>query len=243
MPDLPRLTATLVRDKRSGEMFLQGREEFTPRLANVFGNGKFKPVRQHFDKQIVFEAEVSYRYSEHADDDVTDCSEVYGFRIWGWSVTPDGPEASLSLSGGWEYFQGDYPPGAEYGWDALLYEAVEQLREARIAQRHNKTLPVRLVGGLPAPTDLIDKRRLVIFIELFVPEYPEDHSDEDDRWLDLCVCYSNGQAVEHEAASLFALIDGLIYGGYDCEWFRVAPTIVHCFPTKTREAFYPKQNK
>ncbi len=147
MADAPRETASLVRDPVSGQMFLQGREVFTPDLANVFGNGDFQPVCRAGDQRIVFEAEVRYGFSAQADDDRTDQAEVYSFRLWGWSVTPAGAQASL-MFGDWEDFQGDDPPGAPYGWDALLYEAVHQLREARGAYRHHRIRPTRVVGRL-----------------------------------------------------------------------------------------------
>lgn len=221
-----RSTAHVVVHEPTGTLFLQGREEFTPRSANIFGSRDFNPVCGHFDKKIEYEAEVSYRYSETADDDGSDHSEVYGFRIWGWDITPQGASARL-MFGDWEYFQGDDPPGADYGWDALLYEAVHQLREARAAHRHNRSLSPRLIGEPFTPEKpphapsasasiwFVNNRSRAVSIEILDQDRLIDYEfeDEDARFL-MRVHYADGQVFEQEWIYLETIAEVLFYTDY-----------------------------
>jgi len=141
-----RATATRVQDERTGKYYLQGREEAVKGLANVFGNGDFMPLTwpQAYDKTLVFEAEVVYCFSAVADDNAFDRSEVFRFRLWGWSAKEGGAEPSVTMD--WQDFNGDDPPGEPYGWNCLLIEAVERLREVR----SGKALFTPLVVGAPS---------------------------------------------------------------------------------------------
>lgn len=123
-----RTTAKRIRDEASGAFSLQGVEETTLNRTNVFGDGDFSPVAAK-RKRLSYEAEVAFAFEVRADDDKLDYSDVFRFRLWSWSLTPDGAEAELLQD--WQDFNGDDPPGAEYGWDQLLRAAVDRLRRAR----------------------------------------------------------------------------------------------------------------
>ncbi len=127
-----RTTVTRIRDEASGAFYLQGVEETTLNRTNVFGDGDFTPVAAK-RRRLSYEAEVEFAFEVRADDDKLDYSDVFRFRLWSWSLTEGGAEggAEATVLMGWQDFNGDDPPGAEYGWDQLLRAAVDRLRRAR----------------------------------------------------------------------------------------------------------------
>jgi hypothetical protein len=136
MEEEQRTTSTRERDEPSGAFYLQGVEETTLNKTNVFGDGDFVPVAAT-RKRLSYEAEVAFAFEVRADDDKLDYSDVFRFRLWMWSLTSDGAKAEILM--GWQDFNGDDPPGAEYGWDQLIRAAVDRLRRARSERQMMKS--------------------------------------------------------------------------------------------------------
>lgn len=135
-----RTTVTRIRDEASGAFYLQGVEETTLNKTNIFGDGDFVPVTPERKRRIAYEAEVAFAFEVRADDDKLDYSDVFRFRLWMWSLTEGGAEATVLM--GWQDFNGDDPPGAEYGWDQLLRAAVDRLRRARSERQPVRSMQV-----------------------------------------------------------------------------------------------------
>lgn len=130
---IERATACRMFCEASDTFYLQGQEYADAKGANVFGNRDFLPLGRYSDQVISIEAEVTHSFSDSAEDDRTDYADVYMFRLWSWSNHEEG--ASVSLFHPWQDFNGDEPPGSQYGWDKLLHEAVARIRSVRFERK------------------------------------------------------------------------------------------------------------
>ena len=88
-----------VRDKATGQFFLQGRETATKKKANVFGNFRFLPLQSARIKELVYELEVTY-CGDISNFELEEYGELFRFSLICWHNNETGPTP-----------QSDYRPG------------------------------------------------------------------------------------------------------------------------------------